>query len=134
VLLGLEELSSIYHHVDRTTTARVLAARALGVLAENGDERAQALLLEAANGDENPHVAVAALEGLARQKQTNAAAVRGLCALLRHPDAAVRFEAASACGRLGRRAQLSLKSLKVATEDDRLAVRQAVKLALECIE
>ena len=132
--MGLEEHSSLYYLPDMTDTARVHAARALGVLAENGDERAKALIFETAKGDENPHVRVAALEALARQKQTNAAAIRGLCALLRHPNATVRFEAASACGRLGPRAKLSLNALKAATEDGQLAVRQAARQAIELLE
>jgi HEAT repeat protein len=133
-LLGLEEHSSIYHRADPADTARVHAARALGVLAENGDERAQALIVEAAKGDENPHVRLAALEALARQKQTNAAAVRGLCATLRHQDAAVRTEAASACGRLGPRAKSALKALQAAAGDGQLAVRQAARWALDQLE
>src|SRR5260370_10060599 len=61
MLLGLEEHGSIYHSPHFTDTARVHAARSLCVLAENGDERAKALILEAAKGDENAHVRVAAL-------------------------------------------------------------------------
>jgi HEAT repeat protein len=134
VLLGLEEHGSIYYSPDMTATARVQAARALGVLAVNGDDRANTLLLDTAKGDENPHVRVAALEALARQKQTNAAAMKGLCTLLRHPDSTVRMKAASACGRLGLQAKVSAKALKVATEDGELAVRQAAKQALELVE
>jgi HEAT repeat protein len=134
VLLGLEEHSSIYHRADPTDTARVRAARALGVLAEDGDERAHALILEAAKGDENPYVRVAALEALARQKETNAAAMRGLCAMLRHPNDTVRLEVASACGRLGPRAKVSRKALQVATEDGQLAVRQAASQALASLD
>jgi HEAT repeat protein len=100
------------------------------VLAENGDERAQALVAETAKGDENPHVRVAALEALARQKPSNAAAMQGLCAMLRHPDGEVRLAAALACGRLGPLAKPGAKALKVATEDGQLAVRQAARQAL----
>jgi HEAT repeat protein len=134
VLFGLEEHPSVYQRVDVTDTARVHAARGLGVLAENGDERAQALIFESAKGDENPHVRVAALEALARQKQTNAAAMNGLCAMLRHPDGDVRFAVASACGRLGPLAKLGVKALKGATEDGQLAVRQAARQALEFLD
>src|SRR5262249_53527421 len=114
VLVGEEEHASLYNWPNLMDTARVHAARALGVLAENGDQRAQALLVETAKGDENPHASLAALEAMARQKQTNATAMRGLCGLLRHPNATVRAEAASACGRLGPRAKSSVKALKVA--------------------
>ncbi len=134
VLVGLEEHSSLYYRPDQTDTARVHAARALGVLAENGGEHAKALIIETAKGDENPFVRVAALEVMARQKPSNAAAMRGLCALLRHTDATVRFEAASACGRLGPRAKLGLKALQVATEDSQLAVRQAARQALDLLD
>jgi HEAT repeat protein len=134
VLLGLEEHSSVYHSVDPTDTARVRAARALGVPAEDGDERAHALIFEAAKGDENPYVRVAALEALARQKQTNTDAMQGLCAMLRHPSGNVRFEVASACGRLGPRAKASRKALQVATEDSQLVVRQAARQALASLE
>ncbi len=134
VLVGLEEHSSLYHQTDLTDTARVHAARALGVLAENGEERAKALILETAKGDENPSVRVAALEALARQKQTNAAAMSGLCAMLRHRDATVRVEAASACGRLGPRAKVSLKALQAAMEDGQHTVRQAARQALTLLD
>jgi hypothetical protein len=134
VLSDLEENSSFYSLVDESSTARVQAARALGVLAENGDERARALILETAKGDENPYVRVAALETLARQQQSNAAAMRGLCALLRNPNSSVRFAAASACGRLGPRAKFSRQALKGATDDENLVVRQAARQALEVLE
>ena len=54
-------------------------------------------------------------------KETNLAAVRGLCAMLRYPDANMRIEAASACGRLGPLARASRKALTVATEDSRVS-------------
>jgi HEAT repeat protein len=134
VLLGQEEHASLYYWPDLSDTARVHAARALGVLAEKGDERARSLLVETAKGDENPHVRVVALEPLARQKETNLAAVRGLCAVLRHRDAGVRVAAASACGRLGPLAKASAKTLQVATEDGSVAVRQAAKQALDAVD
>jgi HEAT repeat protein len=114
-------------------TARVHAVRALGALAEDGDELARALILDAARGDENVHVRVAALEALARREQTNAVAVKGLCALLRHPNDKVRVGVASACGRLGPRARLSRKALEAATEDGQLTVRQAAREALKLV-
>jgi HEAT repeat protein len=119
---------------DPSDAAQVGAAQALGVLADKGDERARALLREAAKGDDNPFVRVAALEALARQKQTNAAAVKGLCAMLRHPTDSVRVEAASACCRLGPLAKSSAKAVKAATEDSELAVRQAARRALEALD
>lgn len=131
VLQGPEEHPSIYHQPDLSDTARVHAARALGVLAEKGDERARALIVETAKGDENPYVRVAALEAMARRKGANAAAIRGLCAALRHQDTGVRSAAASACGRLGPLAKVSAKALRLATEDSQLAVRQAARRALE---
>jgi HEAT repeat protein len=109
-----EVRSSIYYSFDMSDTTRVHAVRALGILVENGDERAAALIAETAKGDENPHVRKAALEAMARQEQTNATAMKDLCAMLRHPDVAVRFQAASACGRLGSQANLALESLKLA--------------------
>jgi HEAT repeat protein len=134
VLLGLEEHGSLYYRPDMASSARVRAARALGVLAEKGDERAKSLIVETAKGDENPHVRVAALEALARLKETNPAAIRGLCAVLRHHDADVRIAAASACGRLGPRAKSSAKALRVASEDGDPAVRQAARQALEALD
>lgn len=101
------------------------------MLAEKGDEKAQSLIAETAKGDENPHVRVAALEGMAKRKQTHIAATKGLCALLRHPVPTVRIAAASACGRLGPLAKSSEKALGVATEDSQLAVRQAARKALK---
>jgi hypothetical protein len=130
VLLGLEEHDSLYYRPDLTDTARVHAARALGVLAENGDERAKSLIVETAKGDENPHVRVVALEAMARLRETNPAAIQGLCALLRHPAATVRIAAASACGRVGPLAKPCAKALRVAAEDGQLAVRQAARQAL----
>jgi HEAT repeat protein len=134
VLLGLEVHAWLYYQPDLADTARVHAARALGVLAEKGDERAQSLIVETAKGDENPHVCVAALEAMARRKETNSAAIRGLCAMLRHQDASVRIAAASACGRLGPLAKQSARALKVATEDSHLAVRQAARQAMEALD
>jgi HEAT repeat protein len=134
VLLGLEDHGSLYYSPDETDTARVHAARALGVLAESGDERARALIVETAKGDENIHVRLAALEALARQKQTNETAMKGLCALLRHPNDRVRAHAAGACGRLGTRAKSGVKALKAAVEDSHLAVRQAARQALEVLD
>jgi HEAT repeat protein len=134
VLLGEEEHASIYYSPDLADTARVHAARALGVLAEKGDERAKSLIVETAKGDENPHVRVVALEAMARLKETNTTAVRGLCAVLRHQDASVRSAAAAACGRLGPLAKSSAKALRVAAADGHLAVRQAARQALEALE
>jgi HEAT repeat protein len=133
VLEGPEEHASIYFRPDPADSARVHAVRALAVLAEKGDGRAGSLLVETAKGDENPHVRVAALEATARRQETNAAAVRGLCALLRHQDAGARAAAAAACGRLGPLARASAKSLRVAAEDSHLAVRQAATQALEAV-
>src|SRR5262249_52206288 len=105
VLMGPEDQTSFYRIVDSGATPRVRAARALGVLADGGDERAVALLLETAKGDENTHVQVAALEALARQKQTNAEATKGLSVLLSRSYDSIRLAAASACGRLGKQAR-----------------------------
>jgi HEAT repeat protein len=132
VLEGPEEYG-FYYRPDPADSARVHAGRALGVLAEKGDGRARSLIVETAKGDENPHVRVAALEAMARLKETNAAAVRGLCAVLRHQDADVRAAAAAACGRLGPLAKASAKSLRVAAEDSHLAVRQAATQALVAV-
>jgi HEAT repeat protein len=134
ILAGEEERGGFYYQPDMTRTARVYAVRALGVLAENGDDRARQLVVETAKGDENPHVRVAALEGLARLKQANPDAMTGLTALLRHADAQVRVAAASALGRLGSRAKMSRPALAAATEDGSLAVRQAARQALELLE
>jgi HEAT repeat protein len=134
MLRRLEVRASLYYWPDPTDSARVHAARALGVLAEKGDERARSLIVETAKGDENPHVRVAALEAMARRKETNPVAIRGLCAMLRHRDASVRIAAASACGRLGPLAKRSAVTLKVATEDNRLAVRQAARQAMEALD
>ncbi|HEY7423761.1 MAG TPA: HEAT repeat domain-containing protein [Gemmataceae bacterium] len=134
VLLGLEEHASIYYWPDLADSARVHAARALAVLAEKGDERAISLIVEAAKGDENPHVRVVALEAMARRKETNTAALRGLGAMLRHRDVSVRIAAASACGRLGPLAKRSTMALKAATEDSSLAVRQAARQAMEALD
>jgi HEAT repeat protein len=134
VLLGEEEHASIYYRPNLADSGRVHAVRALGVLAEKGDERAQSLIVETAKGDENPHVRVVALEAMARRTETNRAAIRGLCAVLRHQDASVRVAAASACGRLGPLAKPSAKALRVATEDGHLAVRQAARQAMETLD
>lgn len=134
VLLGQEEHASIYYRPDRTVSARVHAARALGVLAEKGDERAAALIADAARGDENAHVRVAALEALARQRDGNAAAIKGLCAALRHEADTVRIAAAAALGRLGPLAKAAAKPLGAAVDDGELAVRQAVREALKALE
>ncbi|HEY7309598.1 MAG TPA: HEAT repeat domain-containing protein [Gemmataceae bacterium] len=134
VLRGLEVHASLYYRPDPADSARVHAARALDVLAEKGDERASSLILETTKGDENPHVRVAALEAMARRKETNPAAIRGLCAMLRHPDAGVRIAAASACGRLGPLAKRSAMALNVATEDSHLDVRQAARQAMETLD
>ena len=104
------------------------------MLAERGDERARALIVETAKGDENPSVRLAALEAMARLKQTTEAAIKGLCAMLRHPVDRVRLGAAEACGRLGARAKSSVKALRIAAEDSQLAVRQAARQALELVE
>ncbi len=104
------------------------------MLAESGDKRAEALLVETAKGDENPFVRVAALEALAKQKQSNKAAMRSLCSMLRHPDAEVRLKAVSACGRLGVQARSGLNALRTATEDPQLAVRQAARQALKTLD
>ena len=133
-LWALEQDSLISQSFDPTDTARASAARALGVLAEKGDERAKVLLSETGKGDENSFVRMAALEAMARHKPTNAAAMSGLCAMLRHPNSTVRIEAASACGRLGSRAKLGLKALQDATKDSQPDVRQAARRALDCLE
>jgi HEAT repeat protein len=132
-LVGPEEHDSIYYRPDRTRTARVLAARALGVLAENGDERARMLIVETAKGDENPHVRLAALEALARLKPVNANGVTGLQAVLRHSDAQIRAAAASALGRLGPHAKGSRPALQAATQDSHLPVRQAARQVLDLL-
>lgn len=134
VLLEPKPRSWSYDRVDPASTTRVHAARALGVLAENGDERARALIIETAKGDENPHVRVAALEAMARLKHTNADAMAGLSAVLRHAGADVRVAAVSAFGRLGPQAKLGRPALKAAAEDDILAVRQAARRALEPLD
>jgi HEAT repeat protein len=134
ILAGREEHTSIYQTVDSTRTARVHAVSGLGVLAENGDERARALVIETAKGDENPNVRVAALEAMARLKQSNPEAIIGLRAMLWHRDAEVRVGAASALGRLGAAAKLSRSALKAATEDSALAVRQAARQSLPLID
>jgi HEAT repeat protein len=133
VFLGLEEHASLYYRPDLSDTARVHAARALGVLAAS-DERARSLLVEAAKGDENPYVRVAALETMARRKETHAAAMSGLCAVLRHRDSGVRLAAASACGRLGPLARSSARALRATAEDGQLAVRQAARQALAAVD
>jgi hypothetical protein len=134
VLLGREEHPSLYYFPDPADTARVHAARALGELAEKGDVPAQLLIVETAKGDENLHVRTAALEAMARRKETNTAANNGLCALLRDPDAAVRVAAASACRRLGPLAKSNATALRAATQDGYLSVRQAARQALEAVD
>src|SRR5262249_10660712 len=132
-LVGREEHGFLYYWPDMTDTARVRAAKALGVLAEKGDARARSLLVAAAKGDENPHVRVAALEAMARSKQANAVAGRGLCAALQDSRPAVRAAAAAGCGRLGPLAKGSAAALIRAT-GDRPAVRQAARQALDAVE
>lgn len=134
VLLSAKERLPLYHQDDLTASPRIAAARALSVLADAGDETARRLLVETMKGDENPHVRLAALETTAHQQDTNAAAVRGLCALLRHPDAGVREATAVACGRLGKHAKAGAAAVKAATLDGHLAVRQAARLALELLD
>jgi HEAT repeat protein len=125
------ELRSRYARIEAGSSARVLAARGLGLLAENGDQRARALIVEAAKGDENPHVRVAALEALGRIKDTTGDALAGLEAVLRHSESDVRVAAVSALARLGDLPKSSRLALEAVQADPILAVRQAAKQALE---
>jgi HEAT repeat protein len=70
VLQGEEDHGFFFNSPGLSDSARVRATRALGVLAEKGDERARALVAETAKGDENPHVRDAAREALTRIKRT----------------------------------------------------------------
>ncbi len=133
MLAAEEERSWRSYIVDLARTARARAARLLGTLAEKGDDRAGALLVELAKGDENPHVRIAGLESLARLQPGTGAAMTALVASLRHRDAEARTAAASALGRLGPRAKPAQPALKAATADAELTVRQAARKALELL-
>ena len=124
---GRTFVALLYRRFGAHRTAR--AARLLGTLAEKGDDRAGALLVELAKGDENPHVRSAGLESLARLQPGTGAAMTALVASLRHRDAEARAAAASALGRLGPRAKPAQPALKAATADAELTVRQAARKA-----
>lgn len=126
-----EQLGFSYSAHDPADSARVAAVRALGDLAEAGDERATGVVHMAAKGDDNVHVQLAALEAEVRLKTP--AALSGLARLLRHPEQAVRSGAAAACGRLGPLAKTAVAALRAGTDDMQLAVRQAARQALELV-
>lgn len=121
---------SFFDSISGASTARVLAARGLGVLAERGDPRARALLAEVAKGDESLHVRLSALESLGQIKETAADARSGLEALLRNADSDVRVAAITALGRMGLSDESSRNALKAAKQDPILGVRQTAKQAM----